>query len=157
MKEITPGVAVIGPLLIFLGIASLMFSLPNLLFGGGFQLFPLIFFLPFLLFSSYFFGGMGGSLPFIISLILIFYISQTNTFSFTTVLPWIGVALIIAGIAVIIVGSRAEAKARVTIRGRQPVLKETIKEREIGYIRCRYCGAKVSETERKCPECGAKL
>ncbi len=32
-----------------------------------------------------------------------------------------------------------------------------IKEREIVFIRCRYCGAKVPETQTKCPKCGADL
>jgi len=72
-------------------------------------------------------------------------------------LAWTGITLIVAGIAFLIVGVRAAAKARETLRTTPTVIKETIKEREIVYIRCRYCGAKVPETEKECHKCGATL
>jgi uncharacterized membrane protein len=105
------------------------------------------------------FGGLGmfGVPSFIAYLPLIMYFTQTSSTSLITLLPWIGVSLIAAGIACIIMGGRAAEKAGVTVWGRHPVVKETIREREIVYIRRRYCGAKVPETETKCPECGAKI
>ncbi|MEM3594757.1 MAG: zinc-ribbon domain-containing protein [Candidatus Jordarchaeaceae archaeon] len=100
---------------------------------------------------------MSGMSSFIAYLPLVMYLSQTSSMSLITLLPLVGVVLIVAGIVCIVLGGRAEEKAGVNIGGRYPVVKETIREREIVYIRCRYCGAKVPETEEKCPKCGAAL
>ncbi|MEM2145801.1 MAG: zinc ribbon domain-containing protein [Candidatus Jordarchaeaceae archaeon] len=100
---------------------------------------------------------MLGVPSFIAYIPLVMYLLQTSSTSLITLLPWIGVALIAAGIACIIMGGRAAEKAGVAVWGRHPVVKETIREREVVYIRCRYCGAKVPETEKECPKCGATL
>jgi uncharacterized membrane protein len=86
-----------------------------------------------------------------------------------------GIAVMISAIAIIIIGiaysvrqnqksytSKTKPYTPRTVApnySRQPeqVVKETTKEKEIVYNRCTYCGAKVLETERQCPNCGAEL
>lgn len=111
---------------------------------------------------------MGGPHIPIPSLIA-FYLAQTSASSQRTILILLaGIILIIIGIATFAVGFKATTEAEEVSwspepavekyrRKPQPVVKEVIKEREIVYIRCSYCGAKALETEKKCPNCGANL
>lgn len=41
--------------------------------------------------------------------------------------------------------------------GREPIAAREEAKKDVVYIRCKYCGAKVLATERKCPNYGAKL
>ncbi len=97
-----------------------------------------------------------NSIPLMNSFILL--LAQNNADSLRiTLLVSLGILLISAGIASFMIAFRVEAKARKTIQKTQPAVKETIKERDTVYIRCKYCGTKVPDKETKCPECGAKL
>ncbi|WXG40224.1 MAG: zinc ribbon domain-containing protein [Candidatus Freyarchaeum deiterrae] len=39
----------------------------------------------------------------------------------------------------------------------RPVVREVVEKGEVVFTRCKYCGAKVLETETICPNCGAEL
>lgn len=157
MSKTPPSIVLLGPPLIFFGAITLLFSIGNLV-EGNLQSSSLIFLLAqFTMLGGFgMFGGIQLS-PYTPIIYLIQTEARRTSQLLISLLPWIGMALIAAGIACIILGSRAAQKAEVTVWGRHPVIKEIIKEREIVYIRCRYCGTKMPETEEKCPKCGATL
>lgn len=139
----------VGPFLCISGISILTFSIINP-FTAGFEI---MFLLP-LIFIPEFMGG--HAIP--IEILILLYFAQTSTPSqYTILLALGGITLIIVGIVSLILGYKAATETGQFSWTPQPIVRETIKEREIVYIRCRYCGAKALETEKKCPNCGAKL
>lgn len=151
----------LGPFACFGGIALLSFSLFTS-FTAGFELFPLIFM------ATIPEWMLGHSIP--IEAIIALYFAQTSAGSQqSTLLILAAIILIIVGITLFAVGFKAATKAeevqwapepatREYRREAKPTVKEVIKEKEvIVYVRCSHCGAKVLETETKCPNCGAKL